>query len=65
MSALGVSAAMAALFICGATEAQTIIPVSQERSVSADVNAEHCGGSVESDAAKGFEPFFRAARLKT
>ena len=58
MSALGVWAAMAALFICGATEAQTIIPVSQERYISTDVDAEHCGSSVESDAAKGFEPFF-------
>ncbi len=57
-SALGVSAAMAALFVCGATEAQTIIPVRQERYIRTDVNAEHCGGSVESDAAKGFEPFF-------
>ena len=60
MSARGVSAAMAALFVCGATEAQTIIPVSQARYIRTAVNTEHCGGEflVESDAAKGFEPFF-------
>ena len=59
MSALGVSAAMAALFVCGATEAQTIIPVSQERYISTAVYAEHCGElSRNFDQAKGFEPFF-------
>ncbi len=59
MSALGVSAAMAALFVCGATEAQTIIPLSQERFISTAVNASHCGGEWlgNFDEAKEFEPF--------
>lgn len=58
-NALGVFAAMAALFVCGTTEAQTIIPVSQERYISTAVNASHCGGEFlgNFDEAKGFEPF--------
>jgi hypothetical protein len=46
--------------VCGRAQAQIIIPVDQDRSVSTEaVNAQQCGGDFlfESDTAKGFGPF--------
>ena len=59
VNAASVFAASAALLACGTAEAQTIIPVSQERFISTAVNASHCDGEFlgNFDEAKGFEPF--------
>ena len=58
MNTCSVFAASATLFVCGASEAQTIIPVSQQRYISTAVNASHCGGEFlgNFDEAEGFDP---------
>ncbi len=60
VNAASVFAASAALLACGTAEAQTIIPVDQDRHVSNEnVNAPQCSGDFffDGEAAAGFEPF--------
>ncbi len=60
VNAASVFAASAVLLACGTAEAQTIIPVDQDRHVSNEqVNAPQCSDDVlfDNEAAAGFEPF--------
>ena len=60
VNAASVFAASAALLACGTAEAQTIIPVDQDRFLSTEsVNAPQCSDDsfFDGEAAAGFEPF--------